>query len=366
MSSEKPLLVVLGSTGNQGGSVLSYFLSLSPRPYTLRGVTRDLSSPKAVSLAALGVEMVVGDFDNPSSLTTAFSGASIIFSVTDFWQNFANPAQREKASTTGQGIGVFSRELEAQQNKNIIDAAAKISTLERFVFSSLPNTNTLSKGKYAHVFHFEGKAMAEEYGKLTYPQLWEKTSVFYAGYYLENYFGPNGALFRPKLVRLLLTCFYTLAPLNLYTIFVLIYYQSKDKNTLILSVANPLATAPLPMYSAVTDTGPLIHALLLTAPGKKLIGVNEWLSMRDFGTLLAEVLGKKIVFVDRNPNFDMGDPDLEKDHADMIGFCLEFGFDGGKVDRSVVRPEDLGVVVGLGSVREWIGGRDWEGVLEIE
>jgi hypothetical protein len=42
--------------------------------------------------------------------------------------------------------------------------------------------------------------MAEEYGRSAYPALWEKTSVFYAGYYLENYFGPTGGLFRPQLV----------------------------------------------------------------------------------------------------------------------------------------------------------------------
>lgn len=58
----------------------------------------------------------------------------------------------------------------------------------------------LSGGKYAHVYHCDGKAMAEEYGKLTYPKLWEKTSVFYAGFYLENFIGDSKALFCPKLV----------------------------------------------------------------------------------------------------------------------------------------------------------------------
>jgi hypothetical protein len=202
MGSEKPLLIVLGATGTQGGSVLTYFLSLSPSPYTLRGVSRHPSSPKSVSLSSIGVEVVAGDLDDPSSLEAAFKGASVIFSVTDFWQTFANPSEREKASTSGQSIGPFSREHEAQQNRNIIDAAAKVSTLERFIFSSLPNTNKLSGGKYAHVYPFEGKAMAEVYGRSAYPKLWERTSVLYAGYYLENYFGPTGALFRPKLVCL--------------------------------------------------------------------------------------------------------------------------------------------------------------------
>lgn len=202
MSSEKPLLVVLGATGNQGGSVISYFLSLSPSPYALRGITRNPSSPKSISLASLGVEVVAADIDNPSSLDAAFKGASVIFSVTNFWQSFADPSLRERASASGQIIGVVSKENEAQQNRNIIDAAAKVSTLERFIFSSMPNTNKLSGGKYAHVYHFDGKAIAEEYGRSAHPKLWEKTSVLYAGYYLENYFETTGSLLQPKLVCL--------------------------------------------------------------------------------------------------------------------------------------------------------------------
>jgi hypothetical protein len=202
MAAEKPLLVVLGATGNQGGSVISYFLSQPSSPYKLRGVTRDPSSSKSLSLISRGVEMIAANFDDPSSLDAAFKDAAAIFSVTDFWQSFINPSLREKAAATGQKIGILSRDQEAQQNKNIIDAAARIETLERFVYSSLPNTCELSGGKYSHVYHFDGKAIAEEYGRSTYPQLWEKTNVFYAGYYLENYFDAAGGMFRPKLVCL--------------------------------------------------------------------------------------------------------------------------------------------------------------------
>lgn len=200
MSATNPILVVLGATGNQGGSVLSHFLSLSPSPYALRGVTRNPASAKSASLTALGVEMVKGDFDDRASLDAAFRGASAIFSVTDFWLSYESPSLREKASASGQSILLLSRENETQQNRNIIDAAAKIDTLERFIYSSLPNTAKLSGGKYTHTYHFDGKGIAEEYGQSTYPELWRKTSVFYAGYYLENYFKTTGSVFRPKLV----------------------------------------------------------------------------------------------------------------------------------------------------------------------
>lgn len=201
MSSGKPLLVVLGATGNQGGSVVAHFLSLSPSPYTIRAVTRDTSSAKAVSLASQGVEVVAGNFDNPQSLDAAFSGASVIFSVTDFVYAMTSSEVREKAAASGKSAGVYARDYEAQQNKNIIDAVAKVSTVERFIFSSLPSTTKLSGGKYANVYFYDSKAAAEEYGKSTYPNLWEKTSIFYAGFFLENIISEEGRVaFCPKLV----------------------------------------------------------------------------------------------------------------------------------------------------------------------
>jgi hypothetical protein len=114
------------------------------------------------------------------------------------------------------------------------------------------------------------------------------------------------------------------------------------------------------MYSVVGDTGALVFALLRSAAGQKLIGVNEWLSFRDFSKILADVMGKKIEFVDPNPSFELGDPDLEQDYVDMLGFWVEFGYDGAKVDKSVVKPADLGVPVQLESVQEWIKKQNWD------
>ncbi|KAL2871136.1 uncharacterized protein BJX67DRAFT_217948 [Aspergillus lucknowensis] len=340
MSSAKPLLVVLGATGKQGGSVLSYFLSLSPSPYNLRGVTRNPTSPEAISLASAGVEIATANFDDPSSLDAAFKGASAIFSVTNFWESFADPSQRKKAAELGQSIGTFCRDKEFQQTKNIIDAAAKVNTLQRFIISSMVNSNKLSGGKYPHVYDYEGKALGDEYGQSAHPTLWEKTSVLYAGLYLENYFGPTGALFRPKL--------------------------NQAKDTLVLTLAEPLATTPFPFCSVANDIGVLVHALLRGPPGKRLLGVNECLSLRDSTKVLAEVLGKKVEFVDSNPSFELGDPDLEQVNADMLGFWVEFGYDGGNVDGNILRPGNMGVPVQLKTVREWFEKQDWASVLEVE
>lgn len=84
-STSLPLLVVLGATGNQGGSVISHFLAQSPQTYRLRGLTRNTSSASAQALTAKGVEMIAADVDDFSSLRRAFDGAEAIFAVTDFW-----------------------------------------------------------------------------------------------------------------------------------------------------------------------------------------------------------------------------------------------------------------------------------------
>ncbi|KAH8647179.1 putative hscarg dehydrogenase [Xylariales sp. PMI_506] len=341
MSSEKPLLVVLGATGNQGGSVITHFLSLSPSPYAVRAVTRDTSSPKAVSLASQGVEVVAGDFDSPQTLDSAFSGASVIFSVTDFLQSKTHASLlNEKAAASGTGVGAYMRDYEAQQNRNIIDAAAKVKTLERFIFSSLPNASKLSGGKYTHVYPYDGKAIAEEYGKSTYPKLWEKTSVFYGGFYFENLIWEAGANFLPK--------------------------WNKAKGSLLAPGVEPLTTTILPWYSVIEDTGAFVEALIHAAPGKKVIGVNEWLTFQDMFRLLAQNLRASIEFVDREPEFDSGDPEVQRSRAEIMAFSFEFGLDGGKVDKTVVKPSELGVPVKLKSVEEWIKNQDWDKILPTD
>lgn len=58
--SDKKLLVVFGSTGTQGGSVINAVLSDSKTAaaFKIRGITRDITKPAAEKLKARGVEVV--------------------------------------------------------------------------------------------------------------------------------------------------------------------------------------------------------------------------------------------------------------------------------------------------------------------
>jgi uncharacterized protein YbjT (DUF2867 family) len=76
------LVVVLGATGTQGGSVIRALLK---RPqYRLCGVTRDVHKAKSKQLEREGVQMVSAEMSHENSLIKAFERASIIFAVTDF------------------------------------------------------------------------------------------------------------------------------------------------------------------------------------------------------------------------------------------------------------------------------------------
>lgn len=178
------LIVILGLTGAQGGSVASLFLQ--DPSYRVRGITRSSSSATALNWASKGVEVIQADHDDPSTLPAAFAGAHTIFSVTDFWSPFYNPSTSSLLSP-GQSLGEYCYEKELQQGKNIFDAAAKIESLERIVVSSLVDVDLLSAGRWKGVYHWDGKARSLAYAREKYPLLAGKMSVLLMGNYMGNW-----------------------------------------------------------------------------------------------------------------------------------------------------------------------------------
>jgi uncharacterized protein YbjT (DUF2867 family) len=75
-----PLVVVVGATGIQGGSVIKALIQ-SDKPYRLRGLMRDTSKPAARKMVDQGVEMVdvLISADNAEKVHQAFEGANIAF-----------------------------------------------------------------------------------------------------------------------------------------------------------------------------------------------------------------------------------------------------------------------------------------------
>ena len=180
----KKVIAVIGATGSQGGSVCKTMLS--EPSWHVRALTRDTNSSKSQALAKQGAELVQADLSDAESLTKAFEGVHAIYSVTDSWA-LSRPERASKLKP-GQTLVEYAFEEELNQGRNVFDAAATVTTLERIVFSSLPNVRKLSKGKYSKAYHFDSKALALDYAKEHHLSVWQKTSVLQMGFYLTNFF----------------------------------------------------------------------------------------------------------------------------------------------------------------------------------
>jgi hypothetical protein len=183
------LLVVVGITGNQGGSVAASFLD-SPE-WRIRGLTRDIRSGTSQKLASQGVEMVQCNLHDPKSLRNVFKGANLVFSITDFWAPFFDPTNRARAKEQGKSIGQLAYELELEQGKNIADAVAReVEGLDEvgFIASTLCSPRKVSKGRYTELWHFESKAEAfPTYVEDEYAALARKTSYLHTGYFFTSW-----------------------------------------------------------------------------------------------------------------------------------------------------------------------------------
>ncbi|KZT50375.1 NAD(P)-binding protein [Calocera cornea HHB12733] len=151
------LVVVLGATGTQGGSVVAALLKQGA--YSIRAVTRSLDAPAAKELKDKGVEVVSGSLMDKSSLGKAFEGAYAVFGVTI----------------------PFTQDDEELQGRNIVDAAHE-SSVPLLVWSSLPSATEASYGKLTAIHHFDKKNAVDKYIATT----GQPTVVIHTGWFAEN------------------------------------------------------------------------------------------------------------------------------------------------------------------------------------
>lgn len=165
--------------------------------WKVRGITRNPSSEKANTWKSKGVEIVQADLDNHESLLRAFKGANVIFGVTDFWTIFQDPTSMVKKRPE-QNITEYCFEVEVQQGKNLVNAAAAIEQLDMLVFSSMAMASRWSNGKFSRIYHMDSKAVVAEYAQ-SLPDLKDKFSQIQAPIYY-NLFWQWGLPTAPKKV----------------------------------------------------------------------------------------------------------------------------------------------------------------------
>jgi len=119
--SQQKLILVVGATGAQGIAVIDALLAPNedglPSPYSVRALTRDTSSKRALELTAKGVECVKGATDDLPSIVAAFEGVYGAWINTD---SFTIGAQKEIYA----GIKIF-------------EIAKRSKTVRHYVWSSL-------------------------------------------------------------------------------------------------------------------------------------------------------------------------------------------------------------------------------------
>jgi len=170
MHTNKPIVVVTGATGRQGGSVINHLLQSGK--YSLRGTTKDANSEAANNLKKKGVEVVKVDINKVDELVKAFQGAHAVFGVTNSY---------EKET-------LLNHFIEVRQGRNMVDAA-KATGVQHFIWSALHDVDDISGGKIK-VPHFTQKNWIQKYAIVQ-----EVPSTFvYPGFYMSNfseYFKPQ-------------------------------------------------------------------------------------------------------------------------------------------------------------------------------
>src|ERR1700751_4497633 len=127
-SNNRKLIAVIGATGQQGGGVVRALEAGGQ--FKVRALTRDPNKHRD-----LADDVVEADLNRPETLLPAFAGAHGVFLVT---------------SSSLEGTDEFKQGTAAVR-------AAKAAGVKHFVWSTLPNVEGISGGKF-DVPHFTGKA----------------------------------------------------------------------------------------------------------------------------------------------------------------------------------------------------------------
>src|SRR6201987_3073385 len=156
MPNTKKLIAVVGATGHQGGGVVRALQASGQ--FKVRALTRNPDKHREIA-----EEVVEADLGKPETLKAAFEGAHGVFLVTNFQEA---------------GTEEFKQATAAVR-------AAKDAGVKHFIWSTLPNVETISGGKF-DVPHFTGKARIDRIVKEA--GFAHHTFVIAPGYY-QNFVG---------------------------------------------------------------------------------------------------------------------------------------------------------------------------------
>ncbi|MBC7896292.1 MAG: NmrA/HSCARG family protein [Cytophagaceae bacterium] len=131
-SNAQRIIAVIGATGQQGGSVVRAVQARGE--FRVRALTRNPAAHEG-----LADEVAEADLDRPATLRAAFDGAYGVFVVTNFWEAGGDDEITQATAAI---------------------RAAKDAGVRHFVWSTLPNVEAISGGRFT-VPHFTNKAAVD-------------------------------------------------------------------------------------------------------------------------------------------------------------------------------------------------------------
>jgi uncharacterized protein YbjT (DUF2867 family) len=156
-TTDKKLIAVVGATGQQGGAVVRALRA--GNQFKVRALTRNPAKHRE-----LADEVVEADLNRPETLKSAFAGAHGVFLVTNFQEHGADELKQATAAVR----------------------AAKDAGVRHLVWSTLPDVEAISKGKF-HVPHFTGKAKVD---RIVREAGFANHTFVIAPFYYQNLVGP--------------------------------------------------------------------------------------------------------------------------------------------------------------------------------
>lgn len=155
MVTDRPVIGVVGATGQQGGATVAALLSAGVR---VRALVRNVDSAKAHQLAGSGAEVAGLDLDREETLVEALTGVDGLFVMTTF-------------------TGASGTEGEVAHGRLIGDAALAAGA-NRVVYSSVGGAE-----RHTGIPHFESKRRIEEHLE----GLGLRTTFLRPTFFMENF-----------------------------------------------------------------------------------------------------------------------------------------------------------------------------------
>jgi len=271
-----PIIVVFGGTGRQGGNVVKALLK--DGRWNVRVLARNATSKKAVRFLNRGVEILQGNMQNVDDLRKLMQGAYGVFAVTNYW----DPESMGKEEQIGKQIAEIAKEC----------------GVSHFIWSTLPNVEKITGGKYL-VPHFTHKARVNRHIKRLG---FDCYTFLMAPFYYQNF----GTFFAPR----------------------------KEGNKLVWTI--PMAETAYITAFDVKDIGPVTLTVLLNRTAfhrKKIPLAAEHMHPQDYIIKMALLYKTqaKIALVRPEEYERMGFPNAQE-LAEMCKYFEEYTYFGGMYD----------------------------------